>query len=147
MYLNEWKDGGLGEMEIDFKIDDAALAGATVLLASYGQGCYEGDAFVLFERDGKLYEVNGGHCSCYGLEGQWEPEETTVEALRHRIEKGALGKAGCCDNEFANELRAVLDALGPNVELSGPEAGLSPEGPARTQGYASADNEDERTTS
>lgn len=45
---------------------------------------YDGSAFVLFARKGKLYEVNGSHCSCYGLEDQWSPEETSVEALRKR---------------------------------------------------------------
>jgi hypothetical protein len=55
-----------------------------VLFASYGGAAYEGDALVIFERDGKLYEVNGYHCSCYGLEGQWSPEETTWEALAER---------------------------------------------------------------
>lgn len=61
-----------------------ALDGAEVLLAWYGYGDYDGASFVLYRKDGKLWEVNGGHCSCYGLEGQWDPEETTVEALRKR---------------------------------------------------------------
>lgn len=39
---------------------------------------------VAYRLDGKLYEVNGGHCSCYGLEGQWEPAETSVAALKMR---------------------------------------------------------------
>lgn len=85
--------------------------GAEILLASYGTPSYEGYAFVLFQRDGKLYEVNGSHCSCYGLEGQWDPEETTLEALRHRLDKGELGKGGYDGNPFADELRQVLDAL------------------------------------
>lgn len=55
-----------------------------ILLAIYEYGNYEGSAFVLYEQDGKLYEVNGGHCSCNGLEGQWDPEETTWEALAMR---------------------------------------------------------------
>jgi hypothetical protein len=121
MYLNDWKDGGLEGMKSDFGIDDTALAGADILLASYGYERYEGSAFVLFRRDGKLYEVNGGHCSCYGLnrqsysagdtETQWQPEETTLESLRYRLEKGRLGKEGHCGNEFADELRAVLAGL------------------------------------
>lgn len=53
-----------------------------VLLASYDQEDYEGDCFVLYERDGKLYENNSSHCSCDGLE--WEPEETTWDALALR---------------------------------------------------------------
>jgi len=55
-----------------------------VIFASYGGGSYEGDAFVLFERSGKLFEVHGSHCSCNGLEGQWKPEETTWAALAMR---------------------------------------------------------------
>lgn len=69
----------------DFDTPEVA-ADAEILLASYEQGGYEGDAFVLFERNGKMYEVHGGHCSCYGLEGQWTPEETSVEAIKMRPE-------------------------------------------------------------
>lgn len=54
------------------------------LVARYDQECYEGSAFVLFRKDGKLYEVHGSHCSCYGLEGQWAPEETDWKALAMR---------------------------------------------------------------
>lgn len=60
---------------------DNALDGVVVYLAWYGYGSYDGESLVIFEKDGKLYEVNGSHCSCNGLEGQWEPEETTWEAL------------------------------------------------------------------
>jgi hypothetical protein len=52
-----------------------------MLFASYETPRYEGSALVLFERGGKLFEVNGSHCSCYGLEGQWEPEETLWKAI------------------------------------------------------------------
>jgi hypothetical protein len=63
-----------------------------ILLAWYDYADYSGSAYVLFERNGKLYEVVGSHCSCYSLDGQWEPEEVPVEALKHRIEKGRLGR-------------------------------------------------------
>jgi hypothetical protein len=58
-----------------------------VLFASYGGGSYEGDAVVIFRKGEKLYEVNGSHCSCYGLEGQWKPEETSLEALARKGKK------------------------------------------------------------
>ena len=122
IYLHEWSS--FEEMCRDFdgtrwgsyKEDPAPahehprFQGVEVLLASYGTGNYEGDAFVLFRRDGKLYEVNGGHCSCYGLEGQWDPEETTIEALEHRLDKGNVG-SDWCGNSYAGELRAVLATL------------------------------------
>ncbi len=111
MYLNNWKS--LDDMKDDFWPDYGEelkdeLDGASVLLASYGTPSYEGYAFVLFERDGKLFEVNASHCSCYGVEGQWKPEETTVEALLHRVEKGDLGHEPYQENRFDNELRKIL---------------------------------------
>ena len=68
------------------KIDDVQLEDSEVLIASYGGASYEGDAIVVFQRDGKYYEAHGSHCSCNGLEGQWFPEETTMEALVYRFE-------------------------------------------------------------
>lgn len=65
-----------------------ALRGAKVFVAWYGYGDYCGSSFVLFEKDGKLYEVNGSHCSCNGLEGQWDPEETSWAALAHTYRNG-----------------------------------------------------------
>lgn len=109
MFLHDWHNQE--EMMEDFEISDNDMEGVTILLASYTDADYNGDAFVLFTRNGKLYEVNGSHCSCYGLEGQWEPEETTVEALLHRIQEGELGTDEVWDekrNVFAIELLQVL---------------------------------------
>ena len=75
---------GKDDLIHDFEIPPSALDGVEVLFAAYESGGYEGDAFALFRKDGKLFEVRGSHCSCYGLEGQWEPEETTVAALKTR---------------------------------------------------------------
>lgn len=56
-----------------------------ILFASYDYENYSGRAFVLYKaKSGILFEVNGSHCSCYGLEGQWKPEETTWSALAMR---------------------------------------------------------------
>jgi hypothetical protein len=65
--------------------------GIRVLFAVYEQGSYEGEAFVLFASERKLFEVNGSHCSCFGLEGQWSPEAVNLDALGHRLEEGAWG--------------------------------------------------------
>lgn len=65
----------------EFKIE---LTNEQVVFAAYDTPPYEGYATVLLLTNGKLYEVAGSHCSCYGLEGQWSPEETTVKALRMR---------------------------------------------------------------
>lgn len=79
-----------------------------ILFASYGEDNYSGDAWVLFEENGKLFEVNGSHCSCYGLEGQWEAEEVVLPELENRLTKGTFGQDNYSDNEFANELKTFL---------------------------------------
>lgn len=51
-----------------------------ILFAAYGGQGYEGDAVLLFRRDGTLYFVHGSHCSCNGLEECWDPEEVSTDA-------------------------------------------------------------------
>jgi hypothetical protein len=95
-----------------FSLNRNELSGAFILLAWYGYGDYDGSAFVLFERGGKLYEVNGGHCSCYGLEDQWDPEETSALELMHRIDNGNLGQDGYYDEcTFGDRLRSILSGM------------------------------------
>jgi hypothetical protein len=88
----------------DFQVEVKDLG--NVLFAWYGYGDYEGSAFVLFENDGKMYEVNAGHCSCYGLEGQWDPEEASVEALAHTLKEGYRFSSYY---EAGDEARAALE--------------------------------------
>lgn len=81
-----------------------------IILASYGNDYYEGEAFVLFEREGRLFEVNASHCSCYGLEGQWneEVEEVVLEELKNRLKNGTFGECEYTGNNFKKELCALL---------------------------------------
>jgi hypothetical protein len=57
---------------------------------------YEGYAIVSYYDEGKFYLVIGQHCSCFELEGQWDPEEydldTFVGMIDRRIE--AIKNAG-----------------------------------------------------
>lgn len=64
-----------------------------ILVAHYSEGFYDGAAFILYKKDGKFYEVNASHCSCYGLEGQWDPEETNLPALLMRDSYGMTNEA------------------------------------------------------
>ena len=79
-----------------------------ILFASYGCANYSGDAWVLFEESGILYEVNGGHCSCYGLEGQWSPDEVSLLELENRLLNGLFGEDDWSDNDFKEELCKFL---------------------------------------
>lgn len=115
MFLNDWAESGLAGMLGDFGIteQEAGLVGATILLATYTYEDYSGSAYVLFQRDGKLYEVHGSHCSCFGLSetdyygnstSQWDPEETTVKAVLRRIDSYVFDGA-------REELRQLLERL------------------------------------
>lgn len=97
VFLGEFH--GVEDIIKQFDIVASALEGCDVLFALYEFEDDGGSAFVLFERDGTLYEVNGSHCSCYGLEHQWEPEETSVAAIRMRR----------YSEEVWKQLNAVLD--------------------------------------
>lgn len=110
MYLNDWKEGGKEQLIEAFEIEEGNLDGCNILLASYEYENYEGDAFVLYEKDGKLFEVNGSHCSCYELEGQWEPEETTKEVLLKRVNDGSLGQYYSI-NVYKTELLEVISRI------------------------------------
>ena len=59
-----------------------------IVYAGYWYADYNGDSVVLFKQNRKLYEVRGGHCSCYGLEGQWDPDVVTKEQMLHMFKEG-----------------------------------------------------------
>lgn len=68
-----------------------------VLVADYEYENYSGDALIVFRRGRQYWLVEGGHCSCYGLEGQWSPE-------------GPYSKAS---------LRGTFERIGPKTSWSG----------------------------
>lgn len=67
---------------------DIECVDGVIIYAAYEIDGYDGSAEVIFVKEGKFFHVSGSHCSCYGLDGQWEPEEMPVEALRHIVAKG-----------------------------------------------------------
>ena len=88
-YLGNWSCKADVENDFAVKLEK----NVHILVASYEYGDYEGSAFVLFKQGRKYFEVNGGHCSCNGLEEQWDPEETSLQAIRHRVKEGNLGSS------------------------------------------------------
>lgn len=52
-----------------------------VLFAEYQCGSWEGCSIILLKRGNDFFVVQASHCSCYGLEGQFEPMPTNKEAL------------------------------------------------------------------
>jgi hypothetical protein len=103
-YLGSFES--LADVGREFDESEGFLTESALVVAAYEQGNCDGEAFVLFRHDGKLYEVNASHCSCYGLDGQWEPEETTVSALLARNTIVGFG-----DNETNREVVRIISSL------------------------------------
>jgi len=82
IYHGNWTD--IEDMCRDFSISKSDLKGFRVMYAVYETPGYEGTAWVLLKKGNEYYEVNASHCSCYGLENQWSPEETTLKTLGQR---------------------------------------------------------------
>lgn len=65
----------------NYDVEESTVNQYKLVVASLNDYGYDEDSYFLLihKVTGKLYEVNGGHCSCYGFEGQFQPEETTAE--------------------------------------------------------------------
>ena len=96
-YYGEFES--VDDIKREFECDCDDIKDEEVIFATYDLECYEGGAFVLIERDGKLYECNASHCSCFDLQDQWDLEETNTLALKMRT-----------FYEYSAEFKAVLDA-------------------------------------
>lgn len=111
--LEEVKRSFFGDEEPDdFPSDDE------IVVAWYDYGLYDGRAFVLFRKDGKLFEVDAWHCSCYDVEGQWNPERTSVASLKMR-RPTAFPFCGECDGLY----EGFVGLLGSLAEERGEEEG------------------------
>ncbi len=107
-FLNDWQGLGVDGLCRQFALPKGSLDHIELLLASYSRDPLGGEAFVLFRNQGRLYEVNASHDSGSDMAGQWEPEETLLAALRHRLVKGRLGVDEQGENLFAEELAFLL---------------------------------------
>ena len=77
-------------------------------------GCDSSSFFLLRDKDGKLFEVHGSHCSCYGFEGQFNLEETTIEALKFRINESynhSVFYTGGYDDHEKENIKAATDYI------------------------------------
>jgi hypothetical protein len=82
-------------------------------------GCDSSSFFLLKDKEGKMYEVHGSHCSCYGFEGQFTLEETTLEALKFRINESKYGSVfytGGYDDNSDDNMNAVKDYIQKHIK-------------------------------
>jgi hypothetical protein len=101
-YYGNW--GTKADIESDFKLTKGFLDNVNILFAVYETPGYEGDAIVIGSRDGVLFEVHGSHCSCYGLEDQWDEETTDKEILTVRLNRALYG----LDVQYKDEILETI---------------------------------------
>lgn len=89
------------------------LEGYEILIAYEHVGSWgcDSSSYFLMKKGDKYYEFAGGHCSCYGFEGQYDPDEATVEYLNS--DRFSFYCGGYDDNSDANEksVREFVKAL------------------------------------
>jgi len=111
IWLNDWQDADKAELEKLFALNSGALDEIELLLASYKQGDDSGYGFLLYRLNQQYYEVNASHDSECNLQGQWEPEDTSIEALLFRLHRGNLGSSKASENVFDEALKSLLKSL------------------------------------
>lgn len=116
VFLHDWKNkeyviSSFAGIDItsseDYKNSVLKWDHINILFASYKVDRSGGYAFILFEHNNQLFEVNASHESIIDFEGQFIPTETTISALKNRLIQGGLWN----DNEknyFAKELKEFL---------------------------------------
>ncbi len=99
-----------GDVQREFEMHEPE---PEVLFAAYEYENYSGDSLVIFRREGQILTVHGSHCSCYGLEGQWFPEESSPEFVRRIVESANGDWAWDYDLKVRHKdaLRKVCDLL------------------------------------
>lgn len=106
----------LSEFEIDEEnIPEYVPTSGAILFAVYSQESYEGSAVVVWlNSDGTYSAVFGAHCSCYGLENQWDtkPDKLTLAELRKQLtDEGWIGERAYSMHEsYKTKIEAILAA-------------------------------------
>ena len=108
-FFGDIKD--LNSLKSNFEIGDKELKDFEILFSIYIIDGYEGSAFVLLRNKitNALYEVNAGHRSCMGLEGQFEPEKTSAEFLKFLLNSN-ISKFTVGANLFYDSNQDEIDA-------------------------------------
>lgn len=79
------------------------------VFAAYDHDGCDGQALVIFLRDGTWYVVEAAHCSCYGLEDRWDPDPMPREAILRMAENASRGLF----QQHREEITAVLESARP----------------------------------
>lgn len=71
-------------------------------------GCDSSSYFLLRGPERQLFEVRGGHCSCYGFEGQWDMEQVDISYLRSEQHYVGFGGYDGAADEHQRQINEVI---------------------------------------
>lgn len=108
LWLNDWENTEISQLQRMFGLHKSDLDNIDLLLLSHHYEDDSGYAFILYSDKQTLYEVNASHDSELDFIGQWQPEETSLEALMFRLTRGNLGKSQLGEDIFAEALLNLL---------------------------------------
>jgi hypothetical protein len=121
LLLEDLKDKNEAEVKLhlvnQYTADPNLLNDLEILIGyeSVGDwGCDSSSFFLLRDKDGNLFEVHGSHCSCFGFENQFNLEETTVEALKFRINESpyhSVFYTGGYDRDSNENIKSVTNYI------------------------------------
>ena len=121
LLLEDLKEMSEAEVKLhlveEYKADSNIVNDLEILIGyeSVGSwGCDSSSFFLFRDKEGKLYEVHGSHCSCYGFEDQFDLEFTTIEALKFRINESynhSVFSTGGYDYNSNDNVKAVSDYI------------------------------------
>lgn len=96
--------------EYEAKKEDIDKFDILIAYESVGNwGCDSSSFFLLRDREtNELYENHGSHCSCYGFEGQFTPEKTTIDYLKSDNFYFCTGGYDSSDRENTRAVREYI---------------------------------------
>lgn len=90
-----------------------------VIYAEYDRPGYEGYANVIYRNGDRFYWAHGSHCSCYGLEGQWDPEEYDARTLTYILRRGRHWRLDDRGVDIQDHIIAAIEAYDPLAAAAG----------------------------
>lgn len=116
-HLMDQYEAGAGELDL-----------YDILVAYEEQEGYESSSFFLLQRraDEVFFENHASHCSCYGYEGRFTPEETTLAYLQS--DKFSSGIYSYGRDKYDEQVKMFIAGL---TEPGTPTPVVQPRRPAR----------------
>lgn len=91
------------QMLNDFEEKELILEGIELMVVIGESEMYSENLACIYKKENEFYMFKASHCSCYGFEGQWDANITSIQMIEHYAEKG-YGDIKNCAQRFLKEI-------------------------------------------